>query len=203
MHTLLDILASGVHDAKNQLFIAESVITAGEAKHGIDLGEARYAIETAATRLSRTLAAYRLMRQDARIAVLPCIIGDLCDEVALAQGAHLSKLGKTLNVACRVIDPWLLDRDLITDMLNNAVQNAGRFARETILLSARQDDTGLILRVEDDGPGFSTLPPAKGIGLMVAERLAALHTRHDQAGRLDLHNGSSLGGACFELYLPK
>ena len=35
MHHLLDILASGVHDAKNQLFVAESVIAALEAEHGI------------------------------------------------------------------------------------------------------------------------------------------------------------------------
>jgi len=45
MHHLLDILASGVHDAKNQLFVAESVIAALEAEHGIAMGEARYAIE--------------------------------------------------------------------------------------------------------------------------------------------------------------
>ena len=57
MHTLLDVLASGVHDAKNQLFVAESLITAAETQYGVELGEARYAIEAAATRLSRTRAA--------------------------------------------------------------------------------------------------------------------------------------------------
>lgn len=52
MHTLLDVLASGVHDAKNQLFVAESLITAAETQYGVELGEARYAIEAAASRLS-------------------------------------------------------------------------------------------------------------------------------------------------------
>ena len=41
MHRLLDILASGVHDAKNQLFIAESMIATSEAEHGIVMSEAR------------------------------------------------------------------------------------------------------------------------------------------------------------------
>ena len=50
MHRLLDVLASGVHDAKNQLFAAESMVAAVEAAHGVDLGEARYAIEAAAGR---------------------------------------------------------------------------------------------------------------------------------------------------------
>jgi hypothetical protein len=39
MQRLLDILASGVHDAKNQLFIAESMIAASEAAHGISMGK--------------------------------------------------------------------------------------------------------------------------------------------------------------------
>ncbi|MBS1142685.1 MAG: sensor histidine kinase [Proteobacteria bacterium] len=202
MHKLLDMLASGVHDAKNQLFIAESIIAAAEAAHGIPLGEARYAIESAANRLSRTLTAYHLMRHDAAAAVTPTIVGDVCDEVMLAQKKHLAERGITLTVDCQVIDEWPLDRDLVTDMLNNAVQNAGRFARQAVHLSATTDDEWLCLTVDDDGPGFATLPPASGTGLVVAERLAELHTRHARQGSLQLSNGSSLGGARFELRLP-
>jgi signal transduction histidine kinase len=202
MHKLLDILASGVHDAKNQLFIAESLIAAAEAAHGIPLGEARYAIESAANRLSRTLNAYHLMRHHAAAAITPTIVGDVCDEVMLTQKKHLVERGIVLSVDCQVLDEWPLDRDLITDMLNNAVQNAGRVARKVVHISATIDDDWLCLRVEDDGPGFATLPPATGTGLMVAERLAQLHSRHERQGSLHLSNGGSLGGARFELRLP-
>lgn len=202
MHKLLDILASGVHDAKNQLFIAESMIAASEAAHGITMGEARYAIESAATRLSRTLTAYHLLRDDAFAAITPCIVGDICDEVMLAQRKHLAVRNVTLSVDCSVFDEWPLDRDLITDMLNNAVQNAGRYARQSVRLSAATDDGWLCLCVEDDGPGFATLPPEQGTGLMVAERLARLHSRRDRQGSLRLSNDSTLGGARFELRLP-
>ena len=85
MKNLLDILASGIHDAKNQLFLAESLIAATEAKHGLSLGEARYAIEAASDRLSRALAAYQITRHDAAPAVTPVILEDLCEEVMLAQ----------------------------------------------------------------------------------------------------------------------
>ena len=74
MHRLLDVLASGVHDTKNQLFYAESQIAEAEAKHGLDLSEARYAIETAAVRLTRTLTAYHLLRNDATLAVVPVVV---------------------------------------------------------------------------------------------------------------------------------
>ena len=203
MNDQLDVLASGVHDAKNQLFFAESLLAARETATGIDLGEARYAIEAAALRLSRTLTAYRLMRQDAQLAIVPCILDDLCAEVALAQAKHLRAIGLELTVDCQVSDPWPLDRDLVTDMLNNAVQNAVRFARRQIRLSALTDDSGLVLQVEDDGPGFATLPPPHGTGLLVAERLASLHNRHERSGRLHLGNDSQLGGARFALHLPR
>ena len=202
MHRLLDILASGIHDTKNQLFSAESLVAASEAEQRIDLSEVRYAIESAANRLSRTLAAYQLMRHGAQLAIVPVIVPDLCAEVALAQKHHLANSGITLTIDCQALDDWPLDRDLVTDMLNNAVQNAGRVARREIRLSAIEQGDELILRVEDDGPGFSTIPPTVGTGLIVAEKLAALHRRQNRQGSLHLSNGSTLGGACFELRLP-
>lgn len=202
MEHLLDTLASGIHDAKNQLFVAESLVATSEAKHGVDLGEVRYAIEAAAARLNRMLAAYRLMRHEAQLAIVPCIVDDLCAEVALAQQHHLAASGIELRVVCQVLDEWPLDRDLVGDMLNNAVQNAGRFARSTVILSALGDDGGLLLRVEDDGPGFASLPPEMNTGLLVADRLATLHQRRGRSGSLCLDNASTLGGARFELWLP-
>ena len=202
MQTLLDVLASGVHDAKNQLFVAESMIAAAEAEHGVALGEARYAIEAAADRLSRTLAAYRVLRRGAATAVTPVIVGDLCAEVMLAQQAHLAKNDIALSADCQVVDEWPLDRDLVTDMLNNAIQNAGRYARSQVHLRAGVEDGWLLVTIEDDGPGFATLPPPHGTGLMVAHRLAALHLRKGREGSLHLSNDASLGGARFELRLP-
>ncbi len=202
MHTLLDVLASGVHDAKNQLFVAEAQIAAAETRHGIELGEARYAIEAAAGRLSRTLAAYHVLRKGAALAITPVIVGDLCDEVLIDQKKHLNLADISLTVSCSVIDEWLLDRDLIADMLNNAIQNAGRYARSRVHLDARLDDGWLLLSVEDDGPGFATQPPTYGTGLMVAQRLAGLHASHGRQGSLQLSNTAALGGARFELRLP-
>lgn len=202
MHTLLDILASGVHDAKNQLFVAETLIAAAEAQHGIELGEARYAIESAAQRLSRTLAAYTVLRKGAAPAVTPVIVGDLCAEVVLDQKKHLTQADIVLSLSCSVVDEWLLDRDLVADMLNNAIQNAGRHARTRVHLDARLNDDWLLISVEDDGSGFASLPPSGGTGLAVAHRLATLHARKGREGRLTLSNDASLGGARFELRLP-
>ncbi|MCP5267516.1 MAG: sensor histidine kinase [Zoogloeaceae bacterium] len=201
MHQLLDVLASGVHDTKNQLFCAEAHIAETEKKHGIDLSEARYAIEAAAQRLSRTLTAYHLLRDGASLAVVPTLAEDLCSEIAIDQQKHLARAGIVLEVKCEVRDAWPLDRDLIADVLNNAVQNAGRHARSKIMLHAWNDDTCLHFRVEDDGSGFADLA-TRGTGLLVAERIARLHQRQGKHGSLTLSNNGTLGGAVFELCLP-
>lgn len=202
MQRLLDILASGIHDTKNQLFVAESLIAAREAEHRIDLSEARYAIEAAAERLSRTLAAYHLFRHGAHLSIVPTIPADLCAEIELAEQTHLASQGIVLSIDCQILDAWPLDRDLVGDMLGNAVQNAGRFARSQVRLSLLEAEDGLLLRVDDDGPGFASLPPRSGTGLMLAERLARLHVRRERHGALRLSNDSALGGARFELLIP-
>lgn len=199
---LLDVLASGVHDTKNQLFIAESMVTAAEARNQSDLSEIRYAIETAAARLSQTLATYHLLRKGSHLAIAPVIVSDLCEEVGLAQTHHLAVSNIQLDIDCQIDEAWPMDRDMVSDALNNAVQNAARHAQSRVRLTAQTTASGLCLRVEDDGPGFSSLPPDLGTGLALAERLASLHTRHEQQGRLHLANGGALGGAIFEFHLP-
>lgn len=198
----LDVLASGVHDTKNQLLAAESQIAAAEARYGIDLSEARYAIESAAARLSRTLSAYHLLRDDARLAVVPVVVADLCAEVALDQQRHLAHAGIALDQDCKADDEWAFDRDLVADVLNNAVQNAGRHARSRVRLSAWEAGDSLFFRVEDDGPGYGDPAHARSTGLIVAERIARLHERAGRHGCLRLWNGGELGGAVFELELP-
>lgn len=202
MHRLLDILASGVHDTKNQLFIAESRVTEAEQQHAIDLGEVHYAIASAANRLSQTLATYHLLRQDPHLAIVPVIVSDLCEEVVLAHKRHLADHAIALNVDCTVDDAWPMDRDLVNDVLNNAIQNAARHARQHIDFSVHADAEGLHFYIADDGPGFAELPPTSGSGLLLAERLANLHENHGRHGRLVLTNDGPLGGAVFAFHLP-
>jgi K+-sensing histidine kinase KdpD len=105
-------------------------------------------------------------------------------------------------VNCSVRDEWPLDRDLMTDVLNNAVQNAGRHARKKVRLSAWGDETTLFFRVEDDGEGYADPEGGRSTGLIVAERIASLHERKQRHGSMHLSNGGELGGAVFELRLP-
>ena len=206
MRHVLDLLTSGVHDAKNQLFVAESLIAQAETAHGIPLDEARFAIEQAASRLTRVLTAYRLQRHLASLSIEMTWIGDLLDEAVMINAAHCSRLSQTLTAECDLDEPWPVDRELVLDMLANAIQNASRFARGRIRVAACRRDGMLSLCVEDDGPGFVTPETSamarRGLGLFVASQLAAQHRRGERQGHLLLRNGGVLGGAVFELLLP-
>jgi CheY-like chemotaxis protein len=101
-----------------------------------------------------------------------------------------------------VVDEWLLDRDLVTDMLNNAIQNAGRYARSQVHLQATVEDGWLLIRIEDDGPGFAI--PAAALRYRPDGRPSPGRAARPQGahGSLHLSNDASLGGARFELRLP-
>ena len=207
MHSLLDLLTSGVHDAKNQLFVAESAVVRAEMEHGIVLDEARFAIEHAARRLQRALTAYRCERDLLALDVGMVHIADLFDEVCLLNDAHLRAAGLALDVACAAeLPPCPMDRELMLDVLSNALHNASRFARTRVRLSAGPHAEGLQLVVEDDGPGFDTTDAEemtrRGLGLYVARAIARAHRRGAASGRLELANGGTLGGAVFRLVLP-
>jgi signal transduction histidine kinase len=107
------------------------------------------------------------------------------------------------------------DRERLERLLRNLGDNATRHARGRISLSLSVDDGGVVLAVEDDGPGipraerdrvfdrFVRLEPSRerdsggsGLGLSIVREIAALHGGTATVGE------SPLGGARFEVRLP-
>jgi two-component system sensor histidine kinase PhoQ len=109
------------------------------------------------------------------------------------------------------------DREDLTEMAGNLLDNAFKWARTRVRMTASRISTagsrrdGLCLRVEDDGPGIPVSERARvldrgarldervsgqGIGLSVVREVAALN-----GGNLTIGE-SSLGGAAIEIRLP-
>lgn len=210
----VDVIASGIHDAKNSLF--DALARVGSAAQAIRdgrpddalpaLAETERAVAAGAERLSKLLSAYRLARHENPVAMLPVDIRALVEDVTIRARARDG--GIAITADCRCDGVWICDRELVADCLVNALQNAQRHARGHVHLEATEDGGELRLRVSDDGPGFPAEAPAhadgtrSGVGLFVARRIAELHRRHDRHGTLRLTNGGPLGGAVFDLRLP-
>lgn len=199
------LVALTLHDVKNRL-----AAQAARAESAADL-EARNALIESAETLSRLLTLFKAEQGLLGLAVDADCPADLLQELAVLR---LPAGAPRIVVAADEAPPlWYYDRNLVRMVLNNALHNALRHAREEISLSARQtaDGSFLILSVTDDGPGF---PPAMlglfpsptplseegtGLGLLLSQRVAEMHGTPAGPGSIRLSNQP---GACFSLWLP-
>jgi two-component system sensor histidine kinase PhoQ len=141
-----------------------------------------------------------------RLAVLP---------VAQKMKASLEKLHreKAMSIALDVA-PDLYFRGAegdLMEVLGNLLDNACKWCRKEVRLVASRGESGLELRVEDDGPGMEAqlaerllergaradeTVPGHGIGLAMVRDIAAAYS-----GRVEVAR-SALGGASLLVYLP-
>ncbi|MEV1289242.1 sensor histidine kinase [Micromonospora sp. NPDC049679] len=84
---------------------------------------------------------------------------------------------------------------VLRNVLLNAVRAAGPSGTVRVRISIETD--GAVTHVEDDGPGFSTVPPRPGsLGLDIVQDLAS-----GWGGGLEIRRGR-LGGGCVRLRIP-
>lgn len=206
MRDEIDVLASAIHDAKNQLFYAETAAAEIEFRENVDLSAVRGAIDQAGNRLLRALTFYRVLTDGVSLGITPVAVCSILEDGLAVCAAQLGQFGVEVDFDCTVNEVWPLDRDLIVDLISNAAQNAARHARSRIRVAAEVCEGALLFTVEDDGPGFASLDLAEihrhGTGLYVAQRIAYLHVRDGRHGEVRLRNHGRLDGAVFELRLP-
>lgn len=200
-----DVLASMIHDIKNRLFGAAVALNEDS---NVNIGKISKTLFESAARMDRMLVAYKLLNHRSHanlIAMADVNIGDMVEDVVL-QITQESEIQFELNVC--YAKNWILSRDLVTDILVNAIGNAGRYARTRIKLTVALDKLGwLAIEVNDDGIGFSVEGPVhgewhSGVGLFVARRIMALHCLGGARGVLLTGNGSVLGGAFVRMRFP-
>ena len=91
-----------------------------------------------------------------------------------------------------LFSPALLRRT-VSNVLDNAVRAAGPDG--TVSVEIRPHDDGVMLTVEDNGPGFGEIPSGAGLGLSVVARNVIRH-----GGRMEYSRGQR-GGVRVSLWL--
>ena len=146
---------------------------------------------------------------------------ELDDFIEAQLACHQDVFVSRSIMATYEVDPLsplgFFDRELIATVLGNCINNAIRYARHAVLISASDVAGQLVITVNDDGEGYSAemlerqadyvqginhTTGSTGLGLYFAGRIAALHQRNGVGGRTEISNGGPLGGAVFSLYLP-
>ena len=97
---------------------------------------------------------------------------------------------------------WRIDEGDAFELLGNLMDNAAKWARQRVAVSARREGDRLLLRIDDDGPGFGDTRailqihvrgdervPGHGVGLAVVNELVASHGGELRLARSDMGGG--------------
>ena len=216
------IIASTIHDVKNSLNIVlnsldEVVQAAGDALPTEQVGKLQHEARRVNNNLVKLLTLYKMENKGLAANIDEYPVREFLEETLISEQPTLSARNIKLTVAC---DDGLIgyfDRELIAGVLGNAINNAIRYAKSAVCISAEERDAYLALSVNDDGSGFpegmlnqsgpqghgvSFSSGNTGLGLYFSAKVAEMHKNKNKHGSIELSNGHALGGGCFTIILP-
>lgn len=218
------VIASTVHDMKNSLAMlmqAHSQWLARlpqEQRSGAEQGVIDFEFAHLNGMLVQLLGLYKLGVN--QLPLQPAY-HELDDFIEAQLAAHQEVFASRGIIATYEVDPLsplgFFDRELVASVLGNCVNNAIRYARESLLITVSDEAGQLVLSINDDGDGYPAAmlerqadyvqginhgSGSTGLGLYFANRIAALHQRNGVVGHTEIRNGGPLGGGVFSLYLP-
>lgn len=220
-----DFIASSIHDMKNSLNIQVGFLEQlmSESKGKIDgemhdqLGHTIYEASRMNVNLIQILSLYKLGQSIYPIDISEQSVHELLTDVVLQNQSIMGYKGITVEVSCDEGCYWYFDRDLVSGVLVNALNNAYNYTKDKILVAARMRDDVLEIRVEDNGRGYparmleeninenkgiSFATGSTGLGFYFSSKVASMHKNGSKRGHLHIENGGTYNGGCFVLTLP-
>lgn len=216
------VIASAVHDMKNSLGMLLNSLDelrqdcAEHSSVANRVNTLQYEAERLHSDLVQLLGIYRLGQENLSAHAEEHFVPDFLSQHLARHTPLLEGQGIKYSIEADDINGFF-DDDLLTGVLNNTINNAIRYTRSKIRLTATEKDGFLVIGVEDDGAGypehmqragslsFKSLDFNSGstsLGLFFASSVAKLHKDEEREGSIKLHNGGEFGGGVFEIWLP-
>lgn len=204
-------LADLAHSLKTPLAVLRSLLDSDISER-----ELRQELGTQVERMT-SLVSYQLSRAASsghKLFATPVTIVPHAEQIVLG----LEKIYAAKGVICEFeVDERATfsgETGDLQELLGNLLENAFKWARSRVLLTvAKRRDGGLLLAVDDDGPGIAEeeIPlilqrgvrgdervQGHGIGLSIVQDII-----HGYGGELQVGRSAELGGARFEAILPR
>ena len=218
------VLASTVHDMKNSLSMLLGTLDqlkdqceqdGCRAQH--KLLQMQYEGRRVNGNLIQLLALYRIQNTQYFANITENDVSEFLEENMFEHQDLLAPRGIKLALSCPEDLVWFFDRELVAGVINNVVNNAQKYTKDQMKLSASITNGLLAIHVEDNGSGYpaqmlhsgSGNPTAlsfetgsTGLGLYFASVVAQLHKNKDKAGYIVTSNDGIDGGGRFTIYLP-
>jgi two-component system sensor histidine kinase SenX3 len=218
-------LASLVHDMKNSIGMLLNTTDEVLTRCSIAtcpsyplLSQLQYESKRINNNLIQLLTLYKMDKAQLTLNIDYHNIGEFIDEAILFNKPLLDSKGIRIEIDSPEDLFWFLDKDLIGGVINNVLNNAFRYTKDTIKISTYKDERGfLVIQIEDNGRGYpehmiNTIPdsPMKtsfltggtGLGLYFAYSVIKLHKDKGREGYILITNTPDQGGGCFCIYLP-
>jgi K+-sensing histidine kinase KdpD len=215
------ILGSTVHDIKNSLGTLLSLLQQLSLKLSAEQVDEIRQLEFEANRINHSLMQLLVMYKIDNHRF--CLLEDEYAAMDLIREAkaQLDRLSTLKNIEIRVdCDEDLVcycDYQHVSSALSSVLNNAQRYARKAVIMSAGLSEGYLRFTIEDDGDGYPThlleadinnplrvdwVSGNTGLGLYFVAAIAGFHKNRDKHGFVKIDNQSRLGGARFCLFLP-
>lgn len=221
------VMASSIHDMKNSLGAVlggldelqqHSDLSAGGNRQIANL---RYQSRRLNCQLMQMLSIYKLQQSLYTPNIQQWPVDELLEDALSEHHSLLSASGIKLSSQADSTLGGYFDRELVIGVLDNAMNNAFRYANKRLQLSAQRwthaAGCGVTIALCDDGPGYpenmqiSTDQAAgtldfqrghTGLGLYFCALVADLHRNKRVHGYVRCDNQGLDGGGRFLLYLP-
>ena len=221
-----DLMASSIHDMKNSVNVQinelEVIALQAQARGDLDAFKSLIGVIGQTHRMNanliQLLTLYKLGKLIYPLDIAEQSVLDVIDEALLQTRFMLEFKGIQVEVDCEPDCYWYFDRDLITGVFLNAINNAFLYTRDKIRVSASIVNGLLLLRVEDNGSGYPDsmlrsegiqtckgvdfLKGVTGLGFYFSSQVARMHLHNGICGMLIIENGGAYGGGCFVVKLP-
>ena len=219
------LLASSIHEVKNSLNMllnsVDRVLIENEVNNATNnlLSQIKYEGQRVNDDLVGLLAIYRIQNEQYAINIDDYSVAGFLEENLEQHETMIRhrKIEKQLD--CNNDLYWFFDRELITGVMSNVINNLYKYTKNKILISAEKEDGYLVVRVKDNGPGYpeemliahkntdkkksiSFKNSNTGLGLYFSRLVAELHKNKGRSGYITTTNDGIDGGGCFSLYLP-
>ena len=222
-----DILASTLHDTKNSmgmLFNALEEVIGRCKEQSCEAYEGFYTLQYEIKRINnnliRLLSLYKASRDQFQINVDYYSVHEFVEDIIMQIEPILESKGIDVEMTCPEDLFWAFDRGLVGGVLDNILNNAFRYTKKKVKVSANDLSGYLSICIEDDGSGYpkSMLietgkdglfkqnvdfdTGSTGLGLYFSMLVAKSHTNKNKEGYVSITNGGTYGGGVFAIAIP-
>jgi two-component system, OmpR family, sensor histidine kinase SenX3 len=219
------LLANSIHEVKNSLNLllnsVDQVLSTSDENNTTNkiFSQIQYEGKRVNDDLVGLLAIYRINNEQYSANIDEYSVREFLQENMSQHETMIRHRNIEETLECDDDLYWFFDRDLITGVISNVVNNLYKYTKDKLLISAFKEETYLVIKIQDNGSGYPENmiishdenehqtnicfdKANTGLGLYFSRLVAELHKNKGKNGYITTTNDGIDGGGCFSLYLP-